>query len=132
MSELYEFDTGQFTKWIVAELEKINKLEVVLSNPSGDSIFPCAVVSTPLKRIVNTEEGQPVEIALSVQIDYWTSKKYDCMSLSDKGDIQLRNLNLVRVNTTIDTYDDVTKKYRYGGNYETTYNAITGSFENRR
>lgn len=132
MSELYEFDTGQFTKWIVAELEKINNLEVVLANPSGDSIFPCAVVSTPLKRITNTDDGQPVEISLSIQINYWAGKKYDCMSLSDKGDIQLRNLNLVRVNTTIDTYDDITKKYRYGGNYETTYNAITGAFENRR
>ena len=46
------FDTGQFTKYIVAELKKITGLEVVLLNPSGDSKFPCAVVGTPLSRVL--------------------------------------------------------------------------------
>lgn len=125
------FDTAQFTKWVVGKLKLVNSLEVVLTNPSGDSIFPCAVVGTPLRRVVRTEDGIPVEIDLSIQVDYWADSKYSCMYLSDGGDIQLRSMNLTRVNTTIDTFDDITKKYRYGGNYETTYNALTDAFDNR-
>jgi len=127
-----ELDTGQVTKWIVGKLQAITGLEVVLSNPSGDSKFPCAVVGTPLIRIVRTEDAIPVEIDISVPIDYWANTKYNVMSLSDDGNIELRKMNLTRVNTTIDTFDEITKKYRYGGNYETTFNAITGAFENRR
>lgn len=127
-----EFDTGQFTKWIVEELNKIENLEVVLSNPSGESKFPCAVVSTPLTRIQLTEDGTPIKIAIQVSVDYWSNTKYNCMSLSDSGNIKLRNLNLTRTNTTIDIFDDITKKYRYGGNYETIFNAITGAFENTK
>ena len=132
MIEITEFSMKDFTKQIVSKLNEITNLEVVLSNPSGDSIFPCAVVSTPYKRIVKTEDGTPVEIDLSVSIDYWANSKYDCMSLSDDGDIKLRDINLTRINTTVDTFDEITKKYRYGGSYETTYNALTGALENRR
>jgi hypothetical protein len=127
-----DFDTGQFIEWVVDKLDTITGLEVVLSNPSGDSKFPCAVVSTPLRRVVRTEDGVPVEIDISVQIDYWAGKKYDVMDLSDQGDIKLREYNLTRVNTTIDTFDEITKKYRYGGNYEVKYNAITNSYMNIR
>lgn len=127
-----ELDTGQLTKWIVGYLKNVTGLEVVLANPSGDSTFPCAVVSTPLIRILRTEDGMPVEIAIQVSVDYWSNTKYNCMSLSDLGNIELRKMNLTRINTTIDTYDDITKKYRYGGNYETKYNALTGAFENIR
>jgi hypothetical protein len=127
-----EFDTGQFTKWVVEKLNQVDDLEVVLSNPSGDSIFPCAVVSTPLIRIQKTENGTPIEIAIQISVDYWANTKYSCMSLSDSGNVELRELNLTRTNTTIDTYDDMVKKYRYGGNYETKYNALTGAFDNIR
>jgi hypothetical protein len=125
------FDTSQFTKWVVGKLKEVSGLEVVLSNPTGESIFPCAVVTTPLRRVVRTEDGVPVEIDISIQIDYWADSKYNCMALSDSADIKLRTMNLTRVNTTIDTFDDITKKYRYGGNYETKYNAIIDAFENK-
>jgi hypothetical protein len=127
-----DFDTGQFTKWVVAKLNTITNLEVVLSNPSGNSIFPCAVVGTPLIRVVRTENGVPIEIDISVQIDYWANTKYDVMSLSDSGNVKLREFNLSRVNTTIDTFDEIVKKYRYGGNYEVKFNAINNSYMNIR
>jgi len=123
-----DFDTAQFTKWVVAKLDTITGLEVVLSNPSGDSIFPCAVVGTPLTRVVRTENGVPVEIDISFSVDYWDSTKYSVMSLSDSGNEKLREYNISRVNTTIDTFDEITKKYRYGGNYEVKYNAINNSY----
>ena len=124
-----DFDTSQFTKWVVAKLDTIEGLEVVLANPSGDSVFPCAVVSTPLIRVVRTENSTPVEIIISIQVDYWDSTKYSVMSLSDQANIKLREYNLTRVNTTIDLFDEITKKYRYGGNYEVKYNSITNSYE---
>lgn len=124
-----DFDTSQFTKWVVAKLDTITGLEVVLANPSGDSVFPCAVVSTPLIRVVRTENGVPVEIDISVQVDFWDSTKYSVMSLSDQANNKLREYNLTRVNTTIDTFDEITKKYRYGGNYEVKYSSINNSYE---
>lgn len=124
-----DFDTSQFTKWVVAKLDTIEGLEVVLANPSGDSVFPCAVVSTPLIRVVRTENSTPVEIIISIQVDFWDSTKYSVMSLSDQANIKLREYNLTRVNTTIDLFDEITKKYRYGGNYEVKYNSITNSYE---
>jgi len=124
-----DFDTSQFTKWVVAKLDTIEGLEVVLANPSGDSVFPCAVVSTPLIRVVRTENSTPVEISISIQVDFWDSTKYSVMSLSDQANIKLREYNLTRVNTTIDLFDEITKKYRYGGNYEVKYNSITNSYE---
>jgi hypothetical protein len=124
-----DFDTSQFTKWVVAKLDTIEGLEVVLANPSGDSVFPCAVVSTPLIRVVRTENSTPVEISISIQVDFWDSTKYSVMSLSDQANIKLREYNLTRVNTTIDLFDEITKKYIYGGNYEVKYNSITNSYE---
>lgn len=128
---MIEFDTSQFTKWVVDKLDNISNLNVVLSNPKGNSSFPCAVVSNPLKRITKTEDGFPIEIDLSISVEYWADTKYKCMELSDSGDIQLRSMNLTRMNTTIDTFDENTKKYRYGTNYETKWNALTGAFQNR-
>lgn len=123
------FDTSQFTKWVVGKLATIKGLEVVLSNPSGESEFPCAVVSTPLIRVLKTENSTPVEISISIQVDFWDSTKYNVMSLSDQANNKLREYNLTRVNTTIDLFDEITKKYRYGGNYEVKYNSITNSYE---
>lgn len=123
------FDTSQFTKWVVGKLATITGLEVVLSNPSGESEFPCAVVSTPLIRVLRTENSTPVEISISIQVDFWDSTKYNVMSLSDQANNKLREYNLTRVNTTIDLFDEITKKYRYGGNYEVKYNSITNSYE---
>lgn len=127
-----ELAVSDFTKQIYTQLSSITGLNIVLSNPSSDSEFPCAVISTPYKRVKITEDGIPIQIDLSVAISYWASSKYSCMDLSDDADIKLRNINLTRVNTTIDTFDEITKKYRYGGSYETTYNALTGALENIR
>ena len=127
-----ELAVSDFTKQIYTQLSSITGLNIVLSNPSSDSEFPCAVISTPYKRVKITEDGIPIKIDLSVAISYWASSKYSCMDLSDDADIKLRNINLTRVNTTIDTFDEITKKYRYGGSYETTYNALTGALENIR
>ena len=129
-----EFDTKQFMEWVYQYANGVTGIsDVVLSNPTVESIFPCFVLGTALKRVIRTDNGIPVEIALSVPIEVWAETKYGCMELLDDLDVELReNLNLTRTITTIDLYDEITRKYRYGGNYETIYNALTGAFENRR
>lgn len=128
---IYELDTDVLVKMVVSKLEEIDNLEVVLENPQADSKFPCAVVSTPLKSITITENGIPVQTNLSITIDYWTNKKYDSMKLSDMADKKMRELNFIRMNSPIDQYDEVTKKYRFGGNYEAFFNGLTNSLERR-
>lgn len=128
---MYELKLSELTKMIVKELEK-DGLSTSLKNPQSDSEFPCAVVGTPLKSVLLTENGIPVRTALSIPIEYWANKKYEAMDISDDGDKKLSKLNFIRVNTTIDMYDDITKKYRYGGNYEVIYNGITNALERRR
>lgn len=128
---MYELKLSELTKMIVKELGS-DGLSTSLKNPQSDSDFPCAVVGTPLKSVLLTENGIPIRTSLSIPIEYWANKKYEAMNISDDGDKKLRKLNFIRVNTTIDTYDDITKKYRYGGNYEVVYNGLTNALERRR
>ena len=123
-----ELSVENFTKIVVNKLnEKTN--DVLLSNPQITSIFPCCIVSLPLSSIEITEDGVPVRSRFSISIEWWTDKKYSSMQLLDETDILLRTLGMTRVNTNIDMFDDITKKYRYGGQYEVFYNGLTNAFE---
>jgi len=127
-----EFSKKTFTQMIYNKLSTITGLAVVLSQPTDESIFPCAVIGNPLTNISKTEDGVPTKINIQVPIEYWAESKYNCMDLSDSGDIKLRDMNLIRTNTTLDTYDTITRKYRYGSNYEVIYDAIHNAFINIR
>lgn len=117
-----------FTRLVVRKIEELNK-EVVLNNPNGDSIFPCYLVQTPLCRDILTEDSIPVRQGYSIAIEQWTDKKYDALKMSDEVDLKLRELNFTRTNTLLDTFDDITKKYRLIVNYEVNYNGLYNSFE---
>jgi len=112
----------------------VNKLkeqgeEVVLQNPSADSIFPCRVVQTPLRQDKLSDDGIPVKQRYSIAIEHWANKKYDVMAMADSTDVKLREFNFMRTNTLLDTFDDVTKKYRLVTIYEVNYNGLYNSFE---
>lgn len=132
MIDIHELNLEVFTDMIVEKLQEIDGLEVILDNPQADSKFPCASIGTPLKSIINAEKGIPTRINLSIPISYWTNSKHNSMKLSDNADIKLRELNFTRVNSPIDSYDEITRKYRYGGNYEVFFNGLTNSLERRR
>lgn len=123
-----EFSKKTFTQMVYTNLITVSGLSVVLSQPKEDSIFPCAVIGNPLTSISRSENSVPVEVKVQIPIEYWADTKYSCMDLSDSGDIKLRAMNLIRTNTTLDTYDEITRKYRYGGNYEVIYDAIHNAF----
>lgn len=104
--------------------------DIVLRNPQSDGKFPCAVIQNPLKVIDEMDEyKRPIKTRFSVLIEYWANKKYDCMDLSDQAEISLRDLNLILTNVTVDGYDEITRKYRYGGNYEVIHNGIDNSLD---
>lgn len=127
-----EFSKKTFTQMVYTKLATITGLSVVLSQPTNESIFPCAVIGNPLTSISRSENGFPAEIRVQIPIEYWASSKYSCMDLSDSGDIKLRDMNLIRTNTTLDTYDTITRQYRYVGNYEVIYDGIHNAFINTK
>ena len=126
-----ELTITDFTRIVVRKLqEKTNN--VIFKNPLTTAEFPCCLVSLPIKNVLITEDGIPVRTRFSISIEWWANKKYESMQFIDETDILLRELGFTRVNTNIDGFDDVTKKYRYGGQYEVVYNGLTNSFERIR
>lgn len=125
---IIELKLKDFTTLIVNKLEELS-VEVALQNPTSESKFPCYIVQTPLRQDKKTDEGVPVKQRYSIAVEHWASKKYDVMSMSDETDVKLRELNFTRTGTLLDTFDEITKKYRLITNYEVNYNGLYNSFE---
>lgn len=129
MKEIYELGIEQFTRIVVNKVEELG-YNIVLQNPQEDEDFPCGVVSNVYKNILIAENETPVKSSFYVSVEWWSDKTYNSMMLFDKATIKLRELNLTLVGNPHQSYDEITKKYRYGGNYEVIYNGITNSFQN--
>lgn len=130
MTKVTELSIEDFTKYVCDELLQICQ-DILLSNPNTKSKYPCGIVSLPLKIVDRTimNGNTPVRWRFSITIEWWSDKKYTSISYCDKTDSLLRNSNFTRTNTSVDSYDDVTKKHRYGGSYEVFFNGLTNSFE---
>lgn len=105
-----------------------NNTEVVLQTPTMESKYPCRVINTPLESVSKTENAIPVQKTFQVSIEHWASNQRDSMEMANKTDLELRNKNMIRTNSSPILFDEVTKKYRFITNYEVRYNAITNSF----
>lgn len=125
---MYELDEEQFTRYVVRQIETLNK-NVTLSNPDITEEFPLYVVSNVMSSIRKAEDGTPVYSKFSVSIESWTNSKYESMKLSQDIKVLLRASNFAPIGSPIDTYDEITKKHRYGYRYEVNYNGLNNSFE---
>lgn len=125
---MIEFKVKDFYDLVVRLLEEIIN-EVVAENPSAESVFPCLVVQSPVRYDEKNGETIPILSRFTITIEAWTKRKTNSMSLIDEVDSKLRGYNFTRIGTPIDLYDEITKCYRYGGNYEVFYNAMTNSLE---
>lgn len=125
---MIEFKVKDFYDMIVRLLEGITS-EVVAENPNAESVFPCLVVQSPVRYDEKNGETIPILSRFTITIEAWTKRKTNSMSLIDEVDSKLRGYNFTRIGTPIDLYDEITKCYRYGGNYEVFYNAMTNSLE---
>ena len=124
---MYELSIEEFTKYVTDLVEEIGN--VTLANPDTEETFPCCVVSNAMQSIKITENNIPVKIRFSINIEWWTSSKYTSMNYYQKTNELLRQYNFAQVGNQVENYDDITKKYRYGGRYEVNYNGLTNSFE---
>lgn len=104
------------------------KDEVILTNPTTTSKFPCREMQTPLKSIKKTGALTTFQIS----IKHWHQKQRSAMEMSDKTDEKLLEYNLVRTNTSPCLYDAILQKYGLTTTYEVKYNALTNAFQRIR
>lgn len=123
-----ELSVENFTRNTVRILNALN-YNVVLSNPDSEETFPLAVVSNTMQSIRKTEDNFPIYTRFSITVEWWSDSKYKSMELFQKCNEELRKFNYALVSTPIDIYDEITRKYRYGGRYEVNYNGLTNSYE---
>lgn len=116
--------TKEFSDLIYDKLLEIGD-EVVLTNPSKESVFPCREMQTPLKSIKRTGAYATFQIS----IKHWNVKSRAAMEMSDKTDTKLLEYNLVRTSASPSIYDSVLQKYAITTTYEVRYNALINAFE---
>lgn len=116
--------TKEFSDLIYDKLVEL-KDEVVLTNPSKESFFPCREMNTPLKSIRKSN----VFATFQISIKHWHEKEREAMTMTDKTDEKLLEYNLVRTNTSPCIYDPILQKYAITTTYEVRYNALTNAFQ---
>ena len=116
--------TKEFSDYIYDKLIQLND-EVVLTNPSTTSKFPCRELQTPLKSINKTRAMATFQIS----IKHWHKRQRSAMEMTDKTDEKLLEYNLVRTNTSPCIYDSILQKYGITTTYEVKYNALTNAFQ---
>lgn len=127
-----ELDIETFQRLVYRKLDEIEGREIVLKDPTTESVFPCTVLRTPLESMPlrpHTENCIPVRKLFQITIEEWCDKQYDCMARAQETTIKLREYNIIKTSNDISVYDDITKKYRLINNYEVYYNGLTNSFE---
>lgn len=125
MSELTE---EQFTRIVVNYIEELG-YNVLLSNPDTNATYPCVIVNNILSSIQITEDKIPVRTRFQTSVEVWATKKYEVMEIMDKIVVKLRELNLTKVGTPTELYDEITSKHRRGYSFEVFFNGITNSFD---
>lgn len=127
----YIFDTELVTRMVVrkaAEVDGIGNSGALLSNPDSTAHFPCCVIQPPIQR--PKKSGAYVDI--SVTIEVWADKQYEAMRIFDQIKLKMLDYNLQLTNNTPLFFEEITKKWRFGGYFECRWNAITNSFEMNR
>ncbi len=119
--------TKEFSDYIYEKLEQL-KDEIVLTNPTTTSKFPCRELQTPLKSINRTG----AMCTFQISIKHWHNKQRNAMEMTDKTDEKLLEYNLIRTNTSLCLYDPILQKYGLTTTYEVRYNALTNAFERIR
>lgn len=123
-----ELEVSQFSDFVVERLESLG-FRVRLANPDDLETFPLTVVNNVMQSIKrNDENNNPIFLRFSVSIEQWCDTKHEAMERFQKTNELLRQYNFLMVASTIDNYDEATRKYRYGARYEVNYNGLTNSF----
>lgn len=123
-----QLGTKVFSDLVYEKLEEL-EYELVLTNPTTESIFPCLEIHTPLKSTGKTHNAFPLRTNFQISITCWNEKQRKCMEMTDEVEKKLQEFNFTRTNTSSAIKDEILKKYGITIFFEVRYNAITDSFE---
>lgn len=98
---------------------------VQLENPSTEAVFPCCVMSIPAARPKYL--GQAYDISITVEV--WAAGQLEAVGLFEALREKLAALNLRQTGNTPAQRDEITEKWRFGGYFETRWNAVQNTFE---
>lgn len=116
--------TKEFSDYIYDKLTELDD-EIILTNPTTKSKFPCREMLTPLKSVNRTKALDTFQIS----IKHWNKSQRTAMEMTDKTDEKLLEYNLVRTSTSPAIYDEITSKYAITTTYEVRYNNLTNAFQ---
>lgn len=116
----------ELTELIIEKLKEIDE-KVQIEQPTAESIFPLKVVETPLESITSTKNGKPILKTFQVNIEHWSSNKYEMMQMANDTDIKLQEYKFIRTKTIPDVLDEQINIYKLITTYEVQYNYLTNS-----
>ena len=128
---MIDLSTEEVSDLIYDKLEPL-KYEIVLTNPTAESIFPCIELHTPLKSVNKTQNAFPISSDFQISITCYHESQRKCMEMSCQVDEKMQQYNFTRINTSPSIFNSITKKYGITVIYEVRYNSITNSFEFKR
>ena len=114
---------------LICEKLEVLKYELVLTNPTTESVFPCLELHTPLKSVNKTHNPFTIKSTFQVSITCYDKKQRKCMEMTNEAEEVLREMNFCRINTSPSIFDPITKKYGITATFEVRYNGIMNSFD---
>lgn len=120
------FDTATVLKMVLEQAEKAG-LAADTQNPESSAKFPRCIIQPPLQRPRNA--GGSIDLSFTVEV--WAEQQFDCIRLFDTVRDSLAEINLIASNNT-PLFRDAIGKWRFGGYFETRWNALINAFERNR
>lgn len=109
----------------LAEIEEFGVDRVLLTNPDTKAKFPVCVMQPPLQ----TPVYMGTAWNLSITCDIWASTLTEASALFDLVKCKFLELNFMQNGNLPPRYDEITKKWRFGGYFEARWNAINNTLE---
>lgn len=126
---MHRFDTETVTKYILEKVaEVIGNDGALLTNQLREAKFPVCVVQPPIQ----SPRHGGAALDLSITVEVWADTQYEAMRVFDQIRDALAEINLTMTNNTPLFQDAYTLKWRFGGYFETRWNAIINAFEINR
>ncbi len=128
MEGIKDLSTKIFSDLVYEKLEDL-KYEMILSNPTQESTFPCLELHNPLKSTRKRYGNTPILSDFQISITCWNASKRECMEMTEQISEKLQEFNFKRTNTSTDIFDSIIKKYGITVTFEVRYNGLTNSFD---
>lgn len=109
----------------LAEISEFGNNGVLLSNPDIKVAFPVCVIQPPIQTPIYMGHGWN----LSVTCEIWANTLTEAAGLFDCVKCKFLELNFMQNGNSPPIYDEITKKWRFGGYFEARWNALNNTLE---